>query len=104
MWFTATAVNGVGERKRRRTKMEKMENNDELMQCHACLNVQTTLTPMVDFVDILGNRAQIDPNRRNTIVGYPLLAVCDVCVVEQSERMQYFVSIATKPANHPSNY
>ena len=84
--------------------MKQTNENNELKQCHACLNVQTTLTPMADFVDILGKRCQIDPYRRMTIVCYPVLDLCDVCVGEYKERMQYFVGWATLPVHHPTNY
>ena len=83
--------------------MKQTNENNELKQCHACLNVRTTLTPMADFVDILGKRCQIDRNRINTIVCYPILGLCDVCVGEYIERMQFFVAWATKPANHYTN-
>lgn len=82
----------------------KQTNKNETKQCHACLNVQTTLTPMADFVDINGYTRQPVQYMKATSTIYPMLNLCDVCVNEYNEMMQYFVSWATKPANHCSYY
>ena len=83
--------------------MKNKIKEDSQKTCHVCMNVQTSLTLKADFVNISG-WSIMSHHRQMVSTVYPIMSLCDACLVDYNNMMPYFASWSVKPANHPSYY